>query len=1313
MTTQRVCRLMSGLVVLLTLAMAAGTAWAQSGSQGTISITVVDASGGVVPGTALQLVDLATNDVRKATTRENGEYTFVNLSIGAYKLTAAHPGYATTVTEHVDVHAAMTTDVKVTMKVGAPSESVEVKASATPLVESISNAIGTVVDLKQIEDLPMTGRDLTALATLTPGYSGYGGTGEWNGQPLISQGTNIDGTNGSSSRMKIFGNAEPAVTPRIEDIAEMTVQTDQLDLDQGFGQAVTQSNFVTRRGTSKFHGRAFENFHNDGLNANSWNNDARNIRKAKSIFNDFGGSAGGHILKDKLFFFGSMAMQYVPGGFTTSDDSLLTSGAQTGSFSYSGTDGANHTVNVLNIAHGFSSSLPNATNSAVASQLALIDASLSSGTTSPGSDPNMESISWYNSNSTSIYFPSVRIDYDATASLRMNLSWTMTETLQPGINAAPYPGSKFSDMVAGNKFKNYTASYGVDWMATPRLINQFKVGFLYNLSAFAYNAASDYGSKQWVNWGLGNSGQSYPLPVTSYYPQFNLTDTVTLEKGSHTLKAGFSGYREQDHYWNAPSGFPVYSLGLASGDPALNAFSNSSGSNCASSGTLPCASGDSLAEAENLYATLTGRINGVGGSYAYNAASSGYKPAIGSYALDEVTTAWGLFAQDSWRLSPTLTLNYGLRWDFTGESYDKTGLYHESDPSSVFGPTAEADLFHPGTLRGNPNPTLKATPRAYDPYHVTPQPAFGFAWNPRQLPGFLGKLAGEGKTVIRAGYSLRRFTEPYQYYWNNVSDQGSFYYQSFSLQPAVSGATGTFAPGSLSLGSTLPAYLLAPASYQASVPQSDFTFQGNSPGGNTPGVTGIDPHIKQPYTQTWNLGIQRQFGSRVLELRYAGNRTLHQWVNNNTNEVNVFENGFLAEFKNAQKNLAAYTAANPTCGQGSNPPCSFANNGLPGQVALPILNAAFAGEPSGGTGVPLADYSNSGFITDLTSGQVGAFASALTYTGTANYFCNLVGSAFAPCVNNANYSGPGAGLPINFFQANPFATGQETQYMVAAGYSNYNSVQAELRQQQWNGLQFDLNYTWSHTLGFEVNTNGTAAYGYGCGYYGYSGWCGWPGTLTLRNTKLAYGPAQFDIHQVLHASGTYDLPFGTGKQFLSDNNLVDRIVGNWTLGTILTFQTGTPQQIIGNNLTYNDYGDGGVQLTNVTVSQLQKAVGVHRVPGKTRALLLDPKYLTATDTSGMANSSYINPNTTPGTIVHPIYLYGPHAFYNDLSLSKVFPIFKEVRFKLQAEATNVWNHPVFGNTSGSMSSNVQNSGFATARITNGARVIEFRANIDF
>jgi hypothetical protein len=1282
--------------------------YGQAGSQGSISIKVTDASGGLIPGAVLHLIDTSTNSDRRATTLASGDYTFVNLLVGTYRLTVTNPGYQEEVVDQLTVHAALTTDISVTLKVGRANESVEVNASTTELLETTTNSIGTVVDMKQIEDLPLGGRDLTQLATLTPGYSGdNGGVGEWNGQPMISQGTNIDGTIGSSSRMKMFGNAEPAVTPRIEDISEMTVQTDQLDLDQGFGQALMQSNFVTRRGTNKFHGRVFDNFHNDGLNANSWANDAIGESKAKSIYNDFGASVDGPILRQKLFFFGSYAEQKIPGGYTTGD-SFLTPAAQAGNFTYTGTDGTSHTVNVLNVANNYSSSLPGSVNSTVASQLSAINGSLASGTTSAGSDPNIDGLSWFNNSPNTTYFPSVRVDYNATDKVRMSLAWTMTYNLQPGANAPPFPGSQFSDHTAGYKTKNYTSSYSIDWDLSPRLINQFKLGFLYDVNEFAYNAKQLYATNPTVNWAIANSGQTYQLPVTSYYPAFNATDSVTYQKGSHTIKAGFTGYHEQDHYWNPPSGFPVYNLGLAAGDPAINAFTTNS------SGSLPDASNSSFTEAQGLYATLTGRISGVGGTNAYSAGQGGYLPTgtVGSYALDESTLAWGLFAQDSYRFRPTLTLNYGLRWDFTGQSTDKSGLYHNADPSSVYGPTAIGDLFHPGSLTGNSDPMLVARARAYAPWHVSPQPSVGLAWNPKDHDGRLGKLLGGDHTVFRLGYSLRRFTEPYQYYWNNVSDQGSFFYQSFALNANNTGTTGSFSPGSLSLGDTLPAFILNPATYQNSVPESDFTFEGNCPGCGTPGVTGIDNHIQQPYSQSWNFGVQRQLGSRVLELRYSGNVNRHQWINNNTNEVNIFENGFLTEFKQAQANLAAYRLANPGCDAAGT--CSFAGS----SGSLPTMNAAFQGEAAGGPGAPLVDYSNSTFINYLDTGQAGAFADSLAgINGTTSYFCNLVGSAFAPCVNNAGYTGgAGAALPINFFQANPYAAGYQTQYMTAGGYSNYNSLQVDLRQGQWQGLQFDANYTWAHTLGYGVNTNGPG--GVTCG--GYDGWCAWPDTITLRNPSLAYGPAQYDIRNTVHLTGTYDLPFGHGKAWLNSNDIASRLLGDWTVGTIITFQSGTPQQLSSGNLTFNDYGDGGVVLTNVTVQQLQKAVGVHRVAGETYALLIDPKYLQAANGTGGANPNYLKPNTTPGTVIHPLYLFGPHGFYNDISLSKSFPIYREMNFKLQAEATNAWNHPVFGVTSGSFGGApsygggyVLNNGFGTSGTTNNPRVIEFRANIAF
>ena len=297
-------------------------------------------------------------------------------------------------------------------------------------------------------------------------------------------------------------------------------------------------------------------------------------------------------------------------------------------------------------------------------------------------------------------------------------------------------------------------------------------------------------------------------------------------------------------------------------------------------------------------------------------------------------------------------------------------------------------------------------------------------------------------------------------------------------------------------------YALSPAAYQTSEAVSDFTF-GPSPG-QLGSVNGLNPNIQQPYTQSWNLGIQRQIGqSSALEVRYVGSVSKRQWFNINPNEINIFgttsalPQSFLTQFKNAQANLAANNAstANPSYAG------SFAYHGLPGQTPTPIFASAFVGgneaNPPCADG-SAADYCSGPFITDLQTGQAGTMAGALAgVQGNAPYFCNLVGSSFGPCANNEGFTGAGAGYPINYFQANPYAQSLNgpPSYTVAEGSSNYNAMQVDFRQRAWHGLQFDANYTWSHTLGIATQNN----------------WLGQGAVFSLRDMRLTYGPTLFDL----------------------------------------------------------------------------------------------------------------------------------------------------------------------------------------------------------
>jgi hypothetical protein len=1266
----------------LSAAVAPHVGFAQSGSQGSVVVTVDDATKALVPDATLTLISLRTNDTRVAKSGAKGTYTFVNLPIGEYKLLIAKPGYATKIVDSIVVASSETKSVDAALTVGSSTETVDV-ASSTSVIESSSNALATVIDIKQIEDLPLYGRDLSSLATLVPGYAGNPGagstTGSFNGQGLTNQGSNIDGTVGSPERGKYNGNIEPSVQPRIEDIEQMSVVTDQLDLNSGFGQATTQLNFVSRSGSNHFHGRAYFDYRDSALFANDWSNNAVGNPKAKERYLDYGVSVGGPIWRDKLFFFGTYATLKVPGSSSTSD-TFIASSAQNGNFLFnsgSGGSGTQSSVNVLSLAQQQNAALSGSVNSVIAKQLTVINSAVQGNSVSVTSgDPNLDTVAWNYGNAQTNYYPAGRIDYHLNDKARMYLAFLMTYTNAPtGEGSGPFPGPGFTNQEIGYKVKNYTSNYGFDYIFSPKLLNQFKAGFLYDSTIYGDGLANLYATEPFVTWAYGSSGQTYPTPVGNYYPLFNLSDSMTWQHGAHTVTYGLSWYREQDHYYNPPVGFTQYSLGVAGGDTAVTS--------AISQQTIEAATGVTptpaqVGAARNLYATLTGRISSAYGQTAYEKSTNSYShPNVTTkYDLDELTSAYGLFVQDAWKVRPNLTLNYGLRWDFVGDDYDLTGAYHSSTEAAIYGPTAIGALFQPGTLGGDLNPEYTTQPKAYNPWKLTPQPAFGFAYSLND------------KTVIRGGYALRRYTEPSQFFWDNSTSYGSFFYQSFSATAAAGGGAGTFAPGSQTLGTPFTAQFVdTPPNYLTSEAQSDFTFNPSAPP-----VTGIDQHIKQPYVQSWNLGVQRSLTkSLAIEVRYNGNRTIHQWIAVDPNEVNVFENGFLSEFKNAQANLAA----NPNCSlsnQNPSAPCSFSSSF---GHATPILDAALGGQNGAG-------YQDQSLITNVRTGQVGNVAQLLDgiFYDNSTYFCNLVGASFGPCANNLGYTGAGAGYPINFFQANPYAGGNTTSYLTAAGYSNYNGLQIDLRQGNWHGLQYDTNYTWSKSLGV------TSKQTYSATFNGYS----------VRNIGLSYVPSQFDLRNVLHANGTYDLPFGKGKAFLSYNNgIVDRIVGHWNVGTIIGFQSGAPFVLNGENYTYNDYADGGVALTGVTPKQLQQSIRARHIPGTASVSLLDPKYISA---SGAANNAYISPNTTPGTFAQIFALHGPHAFNQDLAVTKAIPIFREINFNLQGEFLNVWNHPTFGNTSFSQDAGVQDGSFAQSGLTNAnpngyGRILEIRGNINF
>jgi hypothetical protein len=1269
-------RSVAGSILTGGLLLAAATcpvARAQDMSTGALNVTVLDPSGASVNGAQLELKDVETNDVHTATTKGDGNAVLSFLNPAHYSLMVTKDGFGAKVYPSVTIQTNQVTDLRVTLTLGVTTQSVEVSGDSSPLLDSTQNTLSTTIDLKEVEDLPVYGRDLFPLAFLVPGAVGD----NFNNLPGGAVNISANGFSTMTNRNKSsgFDYDGPSTTNRLEDVQEMTVQAGELDASKG-GTAAMDIGFITKRGTNKFHGQLYEDYRSDALNANSWFNNDVGIPRGILIENDFGGSVGGPILKDKLFFFASLANFRQPFNSTVTTE-VATPLALSGIYSLP----SGQTVNVLKAgASAGCANCPGTINSLIAGDLANIEATytLAGGTLTPV-DINHNNLNFLNKGSTVNKYPTLRLDYNLTQKFRLTASANESNSYNINASGAPYPGPLYANQAYSNVERNYQIVTGFDWDLKSDLVNAFRVGYLY--TGFTYNSqgldipTASMVQQGQLQFGFGlNSGVNgfASLKGGSLYPVLSVKDDFTWQRGRHTMAYGVESATEIDHYYN--NQFVPY-IGvnyISSGDPVTSALVNS---------LPPNAPASAPGDVEGLYATLTGRLTYYSLGQFVNATTKQFSPGI-SFDLHERLNQTALFFEDSWKVKPTLTLNLGLRWDFTGASKDETGFYTHPTLPNLWGPTGVGDLFKPGSLTGIANPSEGPSAEAYSPTYVHPEPNVGFAWNPQSPSDTrLGRLLGNGATVIRGSFTYKNYTEGAQNFWNFGSNNGANFNTYYYANPIAPGsgtpAPGFYNAGSVNLGGTLPALTsTSPSPFQPVIPESFQSFSGT-------GYLTFDPHIKQPYVESWQFGIQRQLSpNNVVEVRYVGNVSKDQWLGVNYNEVNIFENGFLNDFQAAQANLAA---SGGTTFQGSHP--------------TPLLSQAFAA-----TGAA-ANFTNGQFITWLNQGQAGAFAASLA--GNSSYLCSLV-SAFKGC--NVVGSPATGTYPINVFQANPYAAGQGIFEMTNSGYSNYNSLQADFRQRLNHGMQFDANYTFAHSL--ENNVQGSTAPGYyggggnGAGGNGNAGNSA-GGYYTLRDRHLNYFPSSFDIRQVFHLSGTYDLPFGHSQPFFAGNRIANTVIGGWTIGTILTRETGDPHLFTGGTETFNQ-SDSGISLKGVTVSQLQKRIGVRpSAVGSGRVNLFGSQYYSSV---GQANTQYISPQFSAGQFGTLMWLHDPKWISTDMAITKVIPLHREMNFSIQAEFINAFNHVAWAG----MDTGVQDTTFGTTSSTaNGPRNIEIRGNFRF
>lgn len=1268
-------------------------AWAQLRIVGAISGTVQDPTGAVVANARVVLKDEATGLTKETVSTEKGTFLFPDLASGSYEVNVAAPGFQTAVVNKIVVSTSQTTDVRVSLTVGAASETITVDGGGFQGLETSSQLVASTLTTQALTQLPVANRsNVLALARLAPGASPpTGGSTRFNNLAGGAVNVTVDGINNASNGFKSGGTVFFATVPtRLGSVDEVTVETGGLGADSG-AQSGANIKFTTRRGGNKYHGSGFYELRSEQLSANTWTRNAQGQPRLYNRNHEYGGNFGGPLIpfgawKEKLFFFANFEERYNP-QFVTQTVSVLTPDAQKGIYTYvvSGTTNTLRTVNVLDLAaaRGLRTTLDPVAQSILSlnNQIPKYSRQVAD------NDFNRDTYTWDADNNLTQYFPTTRVDYFVTPRQQVTFTWNYYHSWQPGAKRLPVP-----EIERTNPFRigYFVYSGALQSTFTSRTFNEFRYGVQHSGDT---NTRDEYGPYYTYNGKPLRIGATLPFspsspagPLVPFIDQQNVTgrhfittmyDTMTMNRGQHTITVGGS-YRKTN--WNDVAvvyQVPTYATGTPTGDPLQVSAAYTAT-------TLPGINNTLLGDPLALYSLLTGRVASSSFTRVVNPETLKYDGVQEQNYTWTNSTMGGFYAQDRWRIKPSLTLNYGLRWEIQGPMKDGKGIVASPDLASIFGPSTK--LFTPGALSGNNNPTLEAGRVPYKTDWKNFAPNLGFAWNPNKSDGLLGKFLGGSKTVFRGSYSTIVYDEGTQFFAQNLGGNAGKTIGATTLIPGQPGQTNLPAFYTLNDIVTSPlsvnAFAFTTTEYKKTINQADQTFART--------YSGFDPNLRAPYTVNYSFGIQRElWKNNVLEVRYVGNQSKLAWRTSNLNEVNIFENGFLTEFKNAQKNLAINQAAGVA---------SFQNRNLPGQVATPIFDAAFGARGALAAIATASGYTSTAFITNLQNGEAGALANTLATN--QNYVCRMFGTSFSPCARVLPTANAPGAYPINFFLLNPFVAGR-LNYVDNGGWHNYNGLQVQFKQRFGQSLNWATNYTFSKSLTNLAVDNANQGLDY----------------VTLRDPGLNRRLSQFDLRHVIQTYGTYDLPIGRGRLIPLNNRLLDTLVGGWTVGSVFVFNTGAPIQLTGGFQTVNTSNSttiNGVRLApGVTLEQIQKLFDAERTRLTGRAGITDLQRLSV-DASligpdGRANPQYLLPNTTPGEFGQLLFLRDKNTFQWDASLTKTFRIVEKVRFELFASFNNVLNHPRWGFPD----TNVFSTTFGVVGAPANNRTVNLRGTLNF
>ncbi|MBC8029865.1 MAG: carboxypeptidase regulatory-like domain-containing protein [Pyrinomonadaceae bacterium] len=1138
-------KLLLSILVLL----AAGSVAFGQGTASRVTGTVTDAQGAAVPGAAVTLTNEATQGTLTTETTDSGDYTFDSIQVGSYSVTVEKQGFKKFISTGNAANVNQPTTVNVALEVGTISEVVQVTSAAEVVQTSSSGNFGNTVEERPLVALPIVGsrgRNPLNFILFQPGVTPDANTGggvHVHGARDRAFNFTLDGIDINES--SAGGSNFTPIRPNPDSITQFQVITGNFTADNGRSSGA-QVTLVTKSGTNEFHGNLFEFYQTPRFHANEYQNtiNTRLVNgervptdKPQFVQHIFGGSLGGPLYlprfgeggdsiyngKNKTFFFTNLQLLRTTQAFFV-NRTVYTQQARAGIFRYAvgrANANANTTGTATRVidANGnpfFPACSGAVTTNCIASfnlvgnpSIPLTPDPTTNGLIALTPLPNNFTLGdGLNTAGFSFVAPQTERQYDYTMKIDHNFNerhsifgrysrgeqTTLCDNVNGGLQRFPdAPCYVDTTRSPRNLAVNYRATL------TPRTVNELVVGF--NRFTFGFlnpdpNASTN--SPVILNIPTDPLNREATLNNARRITTWQLVDNLSHQRGSHTLKFG-TNLRLQKHLDDRTSvagllTVPTVRLGTAN-NAVPTAFgtralpTGNAGINLTDRGTL-----------ESYINDFLGRIGRVEQSFVA-VDDSAFGPAGTRFNYTAEYPEYDFYGQDTWKVSPRLTIDYGLRWEVR------------------LSPRADNIMLRPATpVRFGEAPTNQIKfeeGKLYQDQWKQLAPTVGVAWDP----------FGNGKTSVRGNYRLA-------YDRTNTFVFSSFIFQS---APGLTRAI-TLLASSSTFGSTANALLRNGIPALSASDTTPLAFR-TPPAFSVNSLTVVDPALGYPRTHQYGFSVQREIGwGSVLEVNYIGRQGRKLFGGYDTNQVDITNNGFLEAFRRLQQRTSN---TDPIV----NDPTFLINRLMAGDSRLSAgqSGAAFLiGQSSGN--VRLA---NGTIVTNLVDAGSVAQAAFLIAQGTR------AGNSTTPNFQ-LNLNAAGQNFSPYFFQPYPQFTGA-INVIDNNDRSRYNGLEVQLARRFNRGIGFQVSYTLSKSEdtrsfdpAFAVANRGTAQSASNSPY-------------DIRNREANYARSDFDRRHAVQGYFTTELPFGKDRRWLSDAGpVVNHLLGGFELAGIVRVYSGRP-----------------------------------------------------------------------------------------------------------------------------------------------------------